>query len=319
MWVGEIRIVALGRLSLQSFSTGDLVCARASERIEAKRERPSVTEIPEHLLKRSRDRRSALGGGADDDAAGESKPSAAVAKTGSAPAATAPAGPVGRAAAPAVPAEPAPRPDTPVVAAYKRRQKVPFWAMTALALVPLWGFMYARAITQEVAVAAGPLGVGAEVYGSCAACHGGAGGGGSGYAFTNGEVLKTFPHIEDQLRYVYYGTGEYNLAGVEIYGNPDREGGAHIAGARGNMPGWGANIGGSLTGEEILSVICHERYDLGGADSGGDYAAEFEEWCSEDSAIFADLEAGGDLTTLHERFPDIIPIGDAPVAGSPAN
>ena len=287
-----------------------------SERIEAKRERPSVTEIPEHLLKRSRDRRSAAGG--VDDAAAESKPSTDVATTSSAPAAAAPSGPVGRAAAPAVPSAPAPKPDSPVVAAYKRRSKVPFWAMTALALVPLWGFMYARAITQEVAVAAGPLAVGEETYATCAACHGGAGGGGSGYAFTNGEVLKTFPHIEDQLRYVYYGTGEYNIAGVEIYGNPDREGGPHIAGSLGNMPGWGESIGGSLTGEEILGVICHERYALGGADATGEYAEEFDEWCSEESEIFVDLETGGDLTTLHERFPDIIPIGDVPVAGSPA-
>ena len=50
----------------------------------------------------------------------------------------------------------------------------------------------------------------------------------------------------------------------------------------------------------------------------GDLATEFDEWCAEDSEIFADLEAGGDIRTLEQRFPDIIAIGEAPVAGSPA-
>jgi hypothetical protein len=47
-------------------------------------------------------------------------------------------------------------------------------------------------------------------------------------------------------------------------------------------------------------------------------ATEFTQWCAEDSEIFADLEAGGDIRTLEQRFPDIIAIGEAPVAGSPA-
>ena len=66
--------------------------------------------------------------------------------------------------------------------------------------------------------------------------------------------------------------------------------------------------------------MCHERYTLGGADPTAAFAAEFEQWCSEDSEIFAGLEAG-DLTlpTLEESVDDIIPIGTAPVAGSPAD
>jgi hypothetical protein len=78
------------------------------------------------------------------------------------------------------------------------------------------------------------------------------------------------------------------------------------------MPAWGGN----LTDAEILGVVCHERYDLGGGDPG-DLATEFDEWCAEESEIFADLEAGGDIRTLEQRFPDIIAIGEAPVAGSP--
>lgn len=273
-----------------------------------------MTEIPEHLLKRSREKRAALSGG---DASGdaEKKPATALATTASAAPAAAPAGASVRAAAIEAAAAPAAKPDTPVVAAYKKRSKVPFWAMIAVALVPLWGFMYARAVTQSPVEISGPLGVGEEKFGSCSSCHGSTGGGGVGYAFTDGSVIETFPHIEDQLRYVYFGTGEYNIAGVEIYGNPDREGGARITGARNNMPGQGENAGGSLHDEEILGVVCHERYALGGAAEEGE---EFELWCSEDSEIFHDLEGGGKLADLHERFEEILPIGDAPVAGSPA-
>jgi hypothetical protein len=204
-----------------------------------------------------------------------------------------------------------------VVAAYKSRRRIPGWAMLALSLLPIWAFMYARAMTAQPQEATGPLGVGAEVYGNCSSCHGATGGGGSGYPFTAGEVLQTFPHIEDQLRYVYFGTAEYNIEGVDVYGNPDREGGPHITGEQGVMPGWGEAAGGALHDDEILAVVCHERYTLGGADPAGDHAEEFEEWCSEESEIFLDLEAGGLLADLEQRFEGIMPIGDTPVPGSP--
>lgn len=276
-----------------------------------------MTEIPEHLLKRSRDRRSALGLGGDGESDGGDAAPATTAS--SAPAAPASTGPVQRAAAPEPAAPEPPKPDTPVVASYKARRKVPFWAMAALGVLPLWGLMYARAVTEQAEEAAGPLGIGAEVYSNCASCHG-AGGGGAGpiYGFTGGAVLETFPNIEDMLRWIYFGTGEYNLAGVEIYGNPDREGGPHITGAGGNMPGWGEDIGGALPDYRILAVTCHERYALGGADPDGEWAEEFETWCSEESEIWADLEAGGHLSDLHERFEGIMPIGDMPIPGSPA-
>ena len=164
--------------------------------------------------------------------------------------------------------------------------------MGALSLLPLWGFMYVRSVTDQADAASGPLGDGAEVYGSCASCHGATGGGGVGYPFANGEVLATFPHIEDQLRFVYFGTALYNIAGVADYGNPDREGGPHLTGAHGPMPAWGEDANGELTDPELLAVVCHERYTLGGADETAAYAAEFEKWCAEDSEIFAGLEAG---------------------------
>jgi mono/diheme cytochrome c family protein len=279
-----------------------------------------VTEIPEHLLKRSRERRAALGLGGDAPAEGAETPASSTpAVREAAPAATpAASAPAGRAAAPAPAAAPPPKPDSPVVAAAKRRRRIPYWAMAALSLMPIWAFMYWRSLTEQVEAVEGPLGIGAEVYGSCASCHGGDGGGGLGYAFAGGEVLRTFPHIEDQLRYVYYGTNEYNTAGIEIYGNPEREGGPHITGARGPMPQQGSTVGGDLTDYEILGVVCHERYTLGGADAGGAFAEEFERWCSEESEIFVALESGETgLQMLEETFDDIIPIGTEPAPGSP--
>ena len=59
--------------------------------------------------------------------------------------------------------------------------------------------------------------------------------------------------------------------------------------------------GGDLTDEEILAVVCHERYTLGGADPTADeYVEEYEAWCSEEAPAFANLEEGGTLADLDE-------------------
>ena len=288
--------------------------------IHAERGRPpilwDVTEIPEHLLKRSRERRAAIGQGADDaPASTDAAPSNAVEKTAAAaPAAAAPSGPPARTAAPEPAAPPPPKPEPHYVVAAKQRRKVPFWAMATLSLMPVWGFMYVRALTDAGEVAEGPLSEGAEVYSNCASCHGAGGGGGVGYAFEGGEILNTFPHIEDQIRYVYYGTEGYNIAGVGIYGNPDRVGGAHETGAQGVMPAFSSQ----LSAEEIIAVVCHERYTLGGADPTSEqFETEYEEWCSAEAPVFAafaegELELDGDDVGEFE----ITPIGPAPIPGS---
>lgn len=282
-----------------------------------------VTEIPEHLLKRSRERRSAIGQGGDD-ASAATTPGGAVEKAATAtPAAAAPppSGPAGRTAAVEPSAPQPPKPDPHYVTAYKQRRKVPFWAMATLSLMPVWGFMYVRALTDGGEVSAGPIGEGAEVYNNCAGCHGAGGGGGVGYAFAEGEVLKTFPNIEDQIRYVYYGTEQYNIAGVDVYGNPEREGGAHQTGVRGVMPGFG----GQLSEEEIVAVICHERYTLGGADPiSEEYETEFETWCSEESVLFEEVATGAvvlasddaiEPVPVGESMIEVTPIGSAPIPG----
>ena len=291
-----------------------------------------MTEIPEHLLKRSRERRAQLTGGSAEggessgssEAASEGTPAPAAA---AAPAAPMASGPAQRAGA-STPAEaPPPKPDSPVVAAAKRRRKIPFWAVAALSLMPLWGFMYVRALTEPPDEATGPIAVGTEVYGTCQSCHGAGGEGGVGRPFADGEVLKTFPHIEDQLRFVYYGSQEYDSAGIQSYGDPNREGGPHAPLAFNGSPMPAQKD--ELTGAEILGVVCHERYDLGGADEQSDeYAEEFLNWCSEESPIFDALDSESvEFTALGpdagivdaEGNPiEIIPIGEEPAEGSPA-
>lgn len=243
-----------------------------------------MTEIPEHLLKRSRERRQAIGG----EEAAEQTPAAG--GTEAAPAAPA-AAPAPRpapspAAQPAAPAPPPP--DAPYVAAAKQRKKVPIWAMAVLSLLPLWGFMYVRSLTATEKAVEGPLAAGATTYSSaCAACHAAGGEGGAGRALYQGEVLKTFPAIEDMLNFVYTGSQPYNGVG---YGDPQREGGQHIGlGFNGSpMPAFG----GQLSDAEILAVVCHERYTLSGADPTGDHAEEYATWCGPESAHYPALLAG---------------------------
>lgn len=280
-----------------------------------------MTEIPEHLLKRSQAAKAKATGApapAADQASGEAAPSAAVeAATPAAPAAAA------KAAAPAkaAPAPPPVKPDPPYIAAAKSRKRIPFWAMATLSIMPLWVFMYARSLTPTEATIEGPIGNGGPIYAAnCSGCHGGAGEGGPGYPFAAGEVLKTFPHIEDQLAFVYSGSVKYANAGIDIYGDPDRAGGAHITLARGQMPAQGPSASGSLSELEILEVVCHERYTLGGADPAGDQLEEYEQWCSPEAPAFEGLETG-ELTfdNIADELDGVIPVGTEPRPGSPAS
>ncbi len=274
-----------------------------------------MTEIPEHLLKRSKDRRAAAGGAAAESG---DTPSAPVPATPSA--AAAPAKAPAKAAVPALP--PPPKPDPAYVAAAKSRKKIPFWAMATLSLLPIWGFMYVQGVKPQAQALSGPLAEGDHVYSGCAACHGAAGGGGSGRAFTNGEVLKTFPRIEDQINFVYNGTDKYKLAGLATYGDPNREGGARVPGSFGGaMPQQGAKAGGGLSDIEVLGVVCHERYILGGADPASEeWAQEYELWCSPEAPIFIALEEGATFDELHEEFAEegVILVGTTPRLGTSA-
>src|SRR4051794_4759270 len=98
-----------------------------------------MTEVPEHLLARSRARR---------EAAGLATPSEGGATP--APSASSEVEPVAAAATPAPatppPPPPPPKPDPPYIQAYKNRKKIPFWAMPALVALPLWGLVYANTL-----------------------------------------------------------------------------------------------------------------------------------------------------------------------------
>ncbi len=279
----------------------------------------AVTEIPEHLLKRSQAARSKATG--QPEAGGDAAPAGAQEATTASPVPAAQAAVPARPATPATPAAPPPpKPDPPYVAAAKQRAKIPFWAMATLSLLPLWVFMYARGLTPHEQEVAGPLGEGVALYtAGCSGCHGGAGEGGLGYAFAGGAVLATFPHIEDQLRWVYAGTQAYGNAGVTIYGNPEREGGPHITGAGGIMPAQGVDFGGGLTEAQILAVVCHERYTLGGADPTGEYLEEYERWCSPEAPAWLGLE-DGTLTfdNIDEEVEGALEVGRVPLPGRPA-
>jgi hypothetical protein len=215
-------------------------------------------------------------------------------------------------------------PDPAYVVAAKTRRKIPFWAMGALSLLPLWALIYLLALTPEEKVVEGPLYIGTAVYAGCAGCHGADGAGGAGQVLYQGAALKTFPKIEDMLNFVYSGSQKFVAAGLATYGDPNREGGAHKPlGYNGNpMPQQGETAGGGLSEAQILAVSCHIRYDLAGADSASEeWAAEYEAWCSPDSPIYAALETGAtSFNTIEKDFASLMPkpiaVGTEPRLGT---
>ena len=218
-----------------------------------------MTEVPEHLLQRSRDRRAALGlgggGGAEPpaDAGGAAATPAPAAAAAPAPAA---------AATPATPEPPKPpEPLPPYVEASLRRKKVPVWTLPVLAFLPVWAWLYVQTLSEAPSLEPTQLEAGAEVYASCAGCHGAGGGGGQGRQLSQGEVVLTFPDIEGQLEFVAKGSEGTGPAGTP-YGDPAREGGQHTTYSYNGspMPAFSE----SLSQTELLEVVRHEREALGG-------------------------------------------------------
>lgn len=219
-----------------------------------------MTEIPEHLLKRSK---SAKQGKSGDDAGEPSTEASTTAVTPTAGAA-APAGqpPALVKAAASIGPDRAPAPAKPeptYITAAKTRKKMPIWAMGMVFALPIWAWIYAGTMQQQevedvLFVESAELYTGA---GGCAGCHGAGGGGGMGYAFTDGELIATFPEPIDTMVHIARGSGAIN---GEQYGDPDRSGGARVAGQRGNMPAYE----GSLSVEQLEAIVFHERIALAG-------------------------------------------------------
>src|SRR4051812_209287 len=137
----------------------------------------SMTEVPEHLLQRSRERRAALGG--------ESAPPAAPTGGGDSGGADEPGGAVATAAAPApavVEEVVPPRPVPPEVQAALTRKKLPRWMPPVGVAALLWTFIYAGVLFNPGVTISDPVLLqGKEIFASqCSGCHGAAGEGGTG-------------------------------------------------------------------------------------------------------------------------------------------
>lgn len=204
-----------------------------------------MTEIPEHLLKRSKERRAAIGG---DEAPASDEPAAAPATDADAPAAAASV-PAVAAAAAVEPVAPAPKPVRPEVAAALKRRKIPFWAMPVLAGLPLWAYVYQSTLEPPPADQSSPLVLGAAVYGGCASCHGATGEGGVGPALDG--VLKTWPDYRDHMMWVRLGDAGWPGTTYGATNKPKAVG----------MPAHAA-----LTDAELAQVVLYERTTFGGMD-----------------------------------------------------
>jgi hypothetical protein len=228
-----------------------------------------LTEIPEHLLKRSKAAKASKPGGDPDADEG-----AGAAEGGSAPVAASPAP-----AAPAVPPEslpnldpepPAPEPEPAFVTAGRARKRIPVWAMPVVAALPIWALSYAGTL-QEPEVE-DPLLIESAIFyvdAGCAGCHGAGGGGGLGYQLADGQVLETFPDPIDHM--VHVARGSQPIEG-QPYG-AERPDGRRVAGARGRGPMPAQET--LLTQVELEMIVFHERATLSGEDTS---SAAYEGW-----------------------------------------
>ncbi len=234
-----------------------------------------MTEIPEHLLKRSRERREALG--LSEPSSAPTAAPATGASTAVAPAASTPA--TRPAAAPAPTPPPPPKPPPPYVQAAYRRKRIPWWAMPVLAGLPLWAGVYAFTL-EEPSAEADALTLGEEIYTSagCSSCHGATGGGGSGPAFAGGAIGETFGDFNEQIEWVKLGSAGWPEA---TYGDADTP-----VGAVGQMPAFE----GSLSEEELALVVRYEREVLGGLEPEPELVALTE---GEGAASGGEAEAEG--------------------------
>jgi len=214
-----------------------------------------LTEIPEHLLQRSRERRAALGLGGDAPASGSGGEAASTPAPAESAATPVPAGEGGGRppSTPAVPAEPKPEPPKPVpayVQAAQRRRRIPLWAMPVLAALPIWSYVYVRTL-EPAPVENDPIELGAALFAPCGACHGGSGQGAGAPQLSDGHVEATWPDFRDQLMWVKLGAEGWP---------GDTYGAEHISkdANSGVMPGYA----GSLSEQEIAQVVLYERREL---------------------------------------------------------
>ena len=221
-----------------------------------------MTEVPEHLLERTRQRRMALGlpvgGGGDAPASGGAPTATATVVAGeAAPAVIDPAVATAIAETPTSDVDIAPA--SPAVLAAESRRKAPWWAITALVALPLWGFFYANSLERPVSeptLIANGRALFAEK--GCSGCHGANGeGAGAGPPLT--EVHETFPEPERMALWIRLGSAGW----ADEFGadTPYGAQGRLIGDTRGNnqMPGFGTT---QLTDTELLEVMMYVRHGI---------------------------------------------------------
>lgn len=202
-----------------------------------------MVEIPEHLLKRSKERRAALGlgGGEATPEAGAGGASEGAATPAAAPAAPAP---VPKAPPPEPKAPEPPKPDPVYIQVAKYRPRLPWWSIPVFAGLPLWGWIFVNTLSP-VEAEFDPLANGQTRFeDSCASCHSADGTGISTAPFD--QLEETFPDFRDQMMWVYTGSQEWPQ---DTYAAEGKE-----VGAGGTMPSFG-----DLTDTELAQVVLHER------------------------------------------------------------
>jgi mono/diheme cytochrome c family protein len=213
-----------------------------------------LTEVPEYLLRRSRERREALGlatgGGDAPPPSGDAPPPSGE----SPPAAAAAPAPGSGDTAPAV-VEPEPAAALPTyIAPRAPRSGIPIWMFPVLVILPFWAIVYVGALAPpQRAVTLTPIQLGAQVFtANCASCHGANGEGVGEFPKLAGEVLLTFPTEADHVKWVEEGS-QTKPTGTP-YGDPARPGGQHVV-KLGKMPAFAS----TLSPEELNAVVLYER------------------------------------------------------------
>lgn len=207
----------------------------------------ALTEVPDYLLERSRERRAALEleTNSDGDVAAQATGASEIEATGATAAVPSPV------AVPEIQTIESPKPVAPWVQAAQERKKIPVWMAPVALFLPIWGFMIWGTLEEPTRDTEGPIAAGQAIYeNGCATCHGAGGGGGVGYQLNDGEVLLTFPDVESHVAWVINGTSNTG----PTYGDPERLGGQRETGALGNMPSFA-----SLSSIEVLEVVLYER------------------------------------------------------------
>ena len=162
-----------------------------------------------------------MGGG--DDASGGGDTAASDAGTSSVPAKAAASAPAAMPAHEPPAVAEAVKPPSPMVEAYRKRRKIPMWAMPVLAALPVWAYVYVGTLDPPPA-GEGPLVLGEEAYAGngCGGCHGAGGGGGVGPAFSGGAIYETWPRFEDHFEWVRLGSAGWQAAHGDTYGANDK-------------------------------------------------------------------------------------------------